>query len=419
MSQNDFNIANQGFPSFRSDLNDALQALASNSSGATEPSTTYAGQFWYDSTNDVLKFRNEANSAWIDPPIAGLVQALSDLGVTASAAELNKMDGVLTTTAELNYVDGVTSNIQTQLNAKGDITGVTAGSGISGGGTSGTVTVSHADTSSQGSVNNSGTTFIQDITLDTYGHITGLTSAAAAAGAALLSSWDPASTPANNFTSSGTWTKPSSGYADSTWVVFYLVGGGMGGNHAYIGGPNKGGSASVIAGAMGDLPSSVSIVVGAGGAGSSANSAGNAGGNTTISASGITFIAQGGHPDISAADTSKELLFPTVGNPFGTSLPTLTTLVSGDKGTDGVVFSGERSTYGGGYGGYTNPNHPASSGFSTAGTSVYAGAGGGGRYFGAPQNGVAPGGGGGGSYINRPYTSGTGGNGSVRVYYIT
>ena len=36
------------------------------------------------------------------------------------------------------------------------------------------VTVSHADTSSQGSVDNSGTTVIQDITLDTYGHITAL-----------------------------------------------------------------------------------------------------------------------------------------------------------------------------------------------------------------------------------------------------
>src|SRR6056300_1649267 len=65
---------------------------------------------------------------------------------------------------------GFTSNV-------GDITGVTAGSGLSGGGTSGTVTVSHAYTSTQSSVNNSGRTYIQDITLDTYGHITGITSA--------------------------------------------------------------------------------------------------------------------------------------------------------------------------------------------------------------------------------------------------
>ena len=43
---------------------------------------------------------------------------LANLEITATAAELNKMDGVTATTAELNYVDGVTSNIQTQLNGK-------------------------------------------------------------------------------------------------------------------------------------------------------------------------------------------------------------------------------------------------------------------------------------------------------------
>jgi len=39
-------------------------------------------------------------------------------GVTATAAELNILDGVTATTAELNFVDGVTSAIQTQLNAR-------------------------------------------------------------------------------------------------------------------------------------------------------------------------------------------------------------------------------------------------------------------------------------------------------------
>jgi len=66
MSQNDFNLANQGFPSMRSDMNSALQALATNSSGATAPSTTYAYQYWYDTTTTILKMRNAANSAWIN-----------------------------------------------------------------------------------------------------------------------------------------------------------------------------------------------------------------------------------------------------------------------------------------------------------------------------------------------------------------
>lgn len=39
-------------------------------------------------------------------------------GITASTSELNVLDGITATTTELNYTDGVTSNIQTQLNAK-------------------------------------------------------------------------------------------------------------------------------------------------------------------------------------------------------------------------------------------------------------------------------------------------------------
>lgn len=39
-------------------------------------------------------------------------------GVTATATELNVLDGITASTTELNYVDGVTSSIQTQLNNK-------------------------------------------------------------------------------------------------------------------------------------------------------------------------------------------------------------------------------------------------------------------------------------------------------------
>jgi hypothetical protein len=63
--QHDFNIANQSFPATRTDLNNALQALASNSSGDAEPSTTFANQWWYETDTNTLKLRNEANNAWL------------------------------------------------------------------------------------------------------------------------------------------------------------------------------------------------------------------------------------------------------------------------------------------------------------------------------------------------------------------
>lgn len=89
-----------------------------------------------------------------------------------------------------------TNQLTTFVVRDGDGTSVTMGQGkyirfIEGGGvdvnftdtTPGTsgdpydLTIKHVDTSSQASVNNSGRTYIQDITLDAYGHITGLTSA--------------------------------------------------------------------------------------------------------------------------------------------------------------------------------------------------------------------------------------------------
>lgn len=65
MSQHDFDIANQTAASARADINNALQALASLSSGNTAPTTTYANMLWYETDTNILKMRNEANSAWI------------------------------------------------------------------------------------------------------------------------------------------------------------------------------------------------------------------------------------------------------------------------------------------------------------------------------------------------------------------
>lgn len=65
MSQHDFDIANQSASNARSDINNALKALASLSSGSTAPSTTYANMLWYDTGNNTLKMRAEADDAWI------------------------------------------------------------------------------------------------------------------------------------------------------------------------------------------------------------------------------------------------------------------------------------------------------------------------------------------------------------------
>jgi len=63
MAQHDFVIDNQSFPSFRSDLNSVLQAIVSNNSGTSAPSTTFANQIWYDSNANILYIRNEDNDA--------------------------------------------------------------------------------------------------------------------------------------------------------------------------------------------------------------------------------------------------------------------------------------------------------------------------------------------------------------------
>ena len=66
MSQNDFEIANQKASLARADINSALQALASLSSGSTAPATTYANMLWLDTSDNILKIRNQGNDAWLN-----------------------------------------------------------------------------------------------------------------------------------------------------------------------------------------------------------------------------------------------------------------------------------------------------------------------------------------------------------------
>jgi hypothetical protein len=59
MAQHDYDIANQTFPSFRSDLNSVLEAINTSNSGTSRPSSAVAGTIWLDTTSattPTLKF---------------------------------------------------------------------------------------------------------------------------------------------------------------------------------------------------------------------------------------------------------------------------------------------------------------------------------------------------------------------------
>ena len=65
MAQHDYNIGDQNGFDFLLDLNNALSAIVTNNAGSSEPNTTFAHMLWFDTNNDLMKMRNEANSAWV------------------------------------------------------------------------------------------------------------------------------------------------------------------------------------------------------------------------------------------------------------------------------------------------------------------------------------------------------------------
>ena len=94
MAQHDYDLINQSGSSFRADLNNALDAIASNNSGTNEPSTKFAYEWWVDTTNDLLKIRNSANNAWITLPLS-----ITADNATSGALTVN---GNLTTTGSVD-----------------------------------------------------------------------------------------------------------------------------------------------------------------------------------------------------------------------------------------------------------------------------------------------------------------------------
>ena len=128
---------------FTENASTQIVELGTNPSTVTTGTATVTGTLTangtFASSNAVIT-GGSVNSTPIGATTAstGNFSALSISGtaITATANELNLLDGVTATTEELNFIDGVTSSIQTQLNTKAPLasptfTGTVTADGLS------------------------------------------------------------------------------------------------------------------------------------------------------------------------------------------------------------------------------------------------------------------------------------------------
>lgn len=85
MAEHDYVIANGTGAAVRADINSALAAIASNNSKATDPSTTYAYQWYVDTGDNTLYIRNAANNGYIAVSAVGGIGS-ANLGLAPAAS---------------------------------------------------------------------------------------------------------------------------------------------------------------------------------------------------------------------------------------------------------------------------------------------------------------------------------------------
>ena len=105
MATHDYVISNGTGAAVRADINDALAAIVTNNSNASSPATTYAYEWWADTTTGLLKIRNAANSAWITVGTLGS----ANLGLAPLSGATFTGDVILGTTTALELPDGTTA----------------------------------------------------------------------------------------------------------------------------------------------------------------------------------------------------------------------------------------------------------------------------------------------------------------------
>ena len=66
MAQHDYNIANQTASDARTDINNVLEAIATNNSGTGVPTATFPNQWFYDTDDQLLKIRNNTTTTYLN-----------------------------------------------------------------------------------------------------------------------------------------------------------------------------------------------------------------------------------------------------------------------------------------------------------------------------------------------------------------
>ena len=204
----------------------SANGLSEGSTVFVQEGTTGAGETYTCNTSGVITF-GTTNITFAQISSAQIYSAGSGLALTGTVFSNTAPDQIVTltqsgaTTITGTYPNFTISSANTNYTAGGGIGltdttfSVAAGSGL----TQDTDGLSHADTSSQDSVDNTGATFIQDVTLDGFGHVTALASTTVTP--SLIGA------PQTNGTgASGTWAISISGTSANTSSISSAVGSG-------------------------------------------------------------------------------------------------------------------------------------------------------------------------------------------------
>ena len=359
--QSDQTVQNDTFPNVREDINDNLEALFTQSSGASEPTVKAAFQPWVDTSTSppLWKIRNSSNTDWI---------IVGKLGNTFK-------------------VQGVTP--------------------VSSGGTGETTTDAAIAKLLPNQSGNADKALLTNGTSLLWGAIT----------ASSFTKYTFAAGTGTGSTRTHTWTKPSTG---STAIVLIWGGGGAGGRHNNEGGSGGAGSNCGFGlFPLVELGSTETITLGRGGQGSNTNGVGADGTNSTFGSHVTSYGGVGGDDnddDFAQGSTpfGKGSRVDADPNNFASHRDNFSFSIfsggSGARQSPSSDTTGGNAIFGGAGGGGTDDS---GNNGGQGGTSLIAGNGGQGKGESVNgESGATPGGGGGGAEDG---TSGNGGDGECWV----